>query len=115
VEADLLRAQGSRYGELLSRHATPGRVLDVGAAAGFLQAGLGDAGWTATGLEPNATMVAHARDVLGLDTVQGSLENPPDRPAFDAVCLIQVIGNFYDLGRALAARSPDAPPEGFLK
>jgi SAM-dependent methyltransferase len=112
VEADLLRAQGRRYGDLLSRHAPPGRVLDVGAAAGFLQAGLQDAGWTTTGLEPNARMVAHARDALGLDTLQGSLENPPDRPPFDAVCLIQVIGHFYDLGRALAAVARLTRPGG---
>lgn len=101
VEADLLRAQGRRYGTLLSRYASPGRVLDVGSAAGFVQAGLQDAGWTSTGLEPNGTMVAHARDRLGLDAMQGSLEDPPDWPPFDAVCLIQVIGHFYDLGRAL--------------
>ena len=111
-EADLLRAQGRRYGELLSDHTTPGHVLDVGAAAGFLQAGLADAGWTTTGLEPNARMVAHARDVLGLDTLQGSLEDPPDRPHFDAVCLVQVIGHFYDLGRALAAVGRLTRPDG---
>jgi SAM-dependent methyltransferase len=111
-EADLLRAQGRRYGELLSRHATPGRVLDVGAAAGFLQAGLADVGWTTTGLEPNARMVAHARNVLGLETLQGSLEDPPDRPPFDAVCLVQVIGHFYDLGRALASVSRLTRPDG---
>jgi SAM-dependent methyltransferase len=73
AESDLLRAQGRRYGEILSAHRTPGRVLDVGSAAGFLQAGLEEAGWTSTGLEPNATMVAHARERLGLDAVQGSL------------------------------------------
>jgi SAM-dependent methyltransferase len=104
-EAKLLRAQGRRYGDLLSEHVAPGRVLDVGSAAGFLLAGLQDAKWTVTGLEPNAAMATYARDTLGLDTVQGSLEDSPDLPTFDAVCLIQVIGHFYDLGRALSATS----------
>ena len=103
VEADLLRAQGARYGRLLARHAPPGRVLDVGCAAGFVQAGLADAGWQTTGLEPNGTMAAHARSTLGLEVHQGGLEEAPDWPPFDAVCLIQVIGHFYDLPRALDA------------
>jgi SAM-dependent methyltransferase len=112
VEAELLRAQGKRYGALLARHATPGRVLDVGAAAGFVQAGLEDAGWESTGLEPNATMVAHARERLGLDTVQGSIEDPPDWAPFDAVCLVQVVGHFYDLGRALSSVAKLTRPGG---
>jgi SAM-dependent methyltransferase len=103
VEADLLRAQGARYGRLLARHAPPGRVLDVGCAAGFVQAGLADAGWQTTGLEPNGTMAAHARSTLGLEVHQGGLEEAPDWPPFDAVCLIQVVGHFYDLPRALDA------------
>ena len=103
VERDLLWAQGRRYGRLLAAHARPGRLLDVGSAAGFISGGLGDAGWQVTGLEPNAAMVAHARDTLGQDAVQGSLETaPPDWPPFDAVCLIQVVGHFHDLSRAMA-------------
>lgn len=112
AESDLLRAQGRRYGELLAAHMTPGRVLDVGSAAGFLQAGLEEAGWTSTGLEPNATMVAHARERLGLDAVQGSLEQPPVEGPFDAVCLIQVIGHFYDLSRALRQAAALTRPGG---
>lgn len=110
--SDLLRAQGRRYGALLARHIAPGRVLDVGSAAGFLQAGLRDAGWTTAGLEPNATMAAHARDRLGLDVVQGSIEHPPDWPAFDAVCLIQVVGHFFDLAKALSSVARLTRPGG---
>lgn len=111
-EADLLRAQGRRYGELLINHRPPavGRVLDVGSAAGFLQAGLADAGWTTTGLEPNGTMVANARDELGLDTVMCGLEQAPDLPPFDSVCLIQVIGHFNDLPKAMRALSKLTKP-----
>ncbi len=102
TERDLLWAQGRRYGALLAEHAAPGRLLDVGSAAGFISGGLAEAGWTVTGLEPNAAMVAHAVDRLGLDAVQGSLEEAPDLPPFDAVCLIQVVGHFHDLSRAMA-------------
>ena len=103
VEADLLRAQGVRYGQLLAGIVGSGRLLDVGCAAGFLQAGMAQAGWTTTGLEPNATMVNHARSRLGLDVMQGTLESPPSLEPFDAVTLIQVIGHFFDLSRALSS------------
>lgn len=112
IEADLLRAQGLRYGQLLAGHATPARVLDVGSAAGFISAGLRDAGWTPTGLEPNPTMVAHARDNLELDAAQGSLEDAPAWEPFDAVCLIQVIGHFHDLARAMASVARLTRPDG---
>jgi SAM-dependent methyltransferase len=84
----------------------------VGSAAGFISAGLADAGWRPTGLEPNASMVAHAREVLGLDASQGSLEDAPDGEPFDAVCLIQVIGHFHDLPRALASAARLTRPGG---
>lgn len=112
AEGDLLRAQGRRYGEVLSAHMPPGRVLDVGSAAGFLQAGLEEAGWKSTGLEPNATMVAHARGHLGLEAVQGSLERPPVEGPFDAICLIQVIGHFFDLSQALRQAAALTRPGG---
>ena len=112
VEADLLRAQGRRYGALLSRYAAPGRALDVGSAAGFVQAGLTDLGWITTGLEPNGRMVAYAKEALGLDAVQGSLEDAPDWPPFQALCMIQVIGHFHSLGRALRSAAKLTCPGG---
>jgi len=52
-EARLLRAHGSRYARLLASHLAPGRVLDVGAAAGFVLEGLLDDGWTGAAVEPH--------------------------------------------------------------
>ena len=39
-EAELLRAHGRRYAKRLARFMKPGRVLDVGAAAGFVMQGM---------------------------------------------------------------------------
>ncbi len=101
ADGELLRAQGRRYGQLLKNHAPPGTLLDVGAAAGFIQAGLEDTGWSTTGLEPNPSMSAYARDSLGLNNIPGTLEDLPELPQFDVVCMIQVVGHFHDLSRAL--------------
>lgn len=110
--AAMLRAHGRRYGQLVRPYLTPGRVLDVGAAAGFVLQGLADAGWQGVGLEPNAAMAAHARGVLGLDVRVGTLEAPGDlraddpgagdgaHPGFDLVAMIQVVAHFHDLRTA---------------
>lgn len=104
-EAELLRQQGVRYADVLEKYLPQGRLLDVGCAAGFLQAGFEERGWSTTGLEPNASMVSHAQEKLGLHVVQGSLESVGELPPFDAVCLIQVIGHFHNLTQAMQSVS----------
>jgi SAM-dependent methyltransferase len=101
AEADLLRRRGQRYGRILAKHTPPGRILDVGAAAGYLMEGYAQAGWTAVGIEPNDTMAAHAR-ARGVDVRTGivteemlsALTIEPD--SFDAVAVIQVIAHVID-------------------
>jgi hypothetical protein len=56
-EADLLRSYGRRYGRLLAQVGAR-RVLDVGAAAGFIMRGMIEAGCSAVGIEPNSSMAA---------------------------------------------------------
>ena len=48
-EAEMLRGRGRDYGFKLARHARPGRMLDVGAAAGFILQGFVDQGWSGIG------------------------------------------------------------------
>jgi hypothetical protein len=62
---------------MLKRFTPPGSVLDVGAAAGFLLAGLRQIGWSGSGVEPNDRMAEHARSQLGLNVRTGTLESLP--------------------------------------
>jgi SAM-dependent methyltransferase len=142
-EERLLRKRGARYGRLLARHRTPGTVLDVGAAAGFIAAGLRDAGWRPTGVEPNPAMAQHARRAFGLPMVTGGLasafaartgdEKPgasrsgapshwsgaetaslaPDA-RFDAVSLVQVIAHLPDPADALRTLHEHLQPGGLV-
>jgi|GEM_PF-3512162 len=106
-EAKLLTAHGRRYARILSRLAQPGRLLDVGAAAGFILQGLADAGWDGHGIEPNATMARHAREQLNLDVACGTLEDMPTDSPFDVVSMIQVVAHFLDPHQATRqARRP---------
>jgi SAM-dependent methyltransferase len=101
AEGAILRAHGRRYGELLKRHVRPGRLLDVGAAAGFVLEGFIQAGFDGFGIEPNASMAAHAREKMGLKVFAGTLENYDEDVRFEVVSMIQVLAHFVDPARAL--------------
>jgi SAM-dependent methyltransferase len=109
--AVLLREQGRRYGEIVARHRAPGRMLDVGAAAGFMLQGFHDAGWAGCGIEPNARMARFAREQLALDVACGIAEDIRSGQAFDLVAMIQVMAHFADpvqvLSKVAAATAPD--------
>ncbi len=112
-EAELLRAHGRRYGQLLSNYMTPGAVLDVGAASGFVLQGLFDCGWKGSGLEPNASMAAYARNDLGLPVETGSLESFQSDDRFQLINMIQVVPHFAQLQSAFEAAASVTAPAGF--
>lgn len=95
-ESRLLFQHGKRYGKLLNRFTPAGRLLDVGAAAGFILQGLCSEGWTGRGVEPNTAMARYAAVHLGLDVVNCPFEMFPDDEPFDAISLIQVMAHFLD-------------------
>jgi SAM-dependent methyltransferase len=112
-EAEILRTQGQKYGSLLARHMTPGTLLDVGAAAGFVLKGFLDQGWSGEGIEPNPAMAEYARTHLGLRVVTGTLEGFESEREYDVVSMIQVIAHFVDLQRALRVAAERTRQGGF--
>lgn len=96
IEKEMLRERGRMYARKLVKHISPGKMLDVGSAAGFILKGFSDEGWSGTGLEPNAAMVNLGCDTLGLDMSRGTLETYQTDKKFDLVSMIQVIAHFYD-------------------
>lgn len=99
-EEDLLVAHGRRYGRLLKRYMPAGRVLDIGAAAGFILKGLTEAGWSGDGVEPNTSMAKVAQEKYGLHVQIGALEDVVVDEQYDAVTMIQVAAHFHDVRRA---------------
>jgi SAM-dependent methyltransferase len=112
-EGPLLRNHGRRYARLLRRFTSPGTLLDVGAAAGFILRGFCDLGWQGRGLEPNEAMAAHARTVLHVDVQTGDLENWRPAAQFTLVSMIQVVAHFHDLRRAFRTAADATQPGGF--
>lgn len=114
AEAPLLREHGRYYGRLLTKFTKPGRVFDVGAAAGFVLQGLCDAGWTGCGMEPNERMAAFAREKLGLLVETGSFESFSPAERYDLVSMIQVVAHFIDVRKAFAVASETVAAGGLL-
>ena len=112
-EAKILTAHGSRYGTLLKLYTTPGTILDVGAAAGFILKGFQESGWVGIGLEPNLSMAIYGRTQLGLQIETGNLEQFSSTQQFDCVSMIQVIAHFYDIREALQKAVEVTRPGGF--
>jgi len=103
--------------EVLAPYARPpGRVLEVGCAAGFFLRVMEDAGWTTTGLEIARPMVEHARRELGLPDVRhGDLLDIelPERH-YDVIALWDVIEHLEDPREHLARAVPLLADDGVV-
>ncbi|MBS1921549.1 MAG: class I SAM-dependent methyltransferase [Bacteroidetes bacterium] len=100
-EKDILIRAGKKYAKIVGKYTKVGKVLDVGSAAGFILKGFEDMGWNCQGIEPNDTMASYGRNELNLNITTGGFEefNSPNK--FDLITLIEVIGSFYDLDKAM--------------
>lgn len=113
AENKLLRAHGQRYAKLIADYAKPGKILDVGAAAGFILQGFVDAGWTGLGIEPNVKMADVARRNMGLNVVAGTLEETELCKEYDLVSFIQVVSHFVDVRNAFSKAAKATKDKGF--
>lgn len=97
LEKDMLIKRGEYYADKMSKYMRPGKVLDIGAAAGFLLKGFENEGWEGIGIEPNHTMAEYGKNELGVDIKTGTIETVEVKGTFDLVILIQVAAHIYDL------------------
>ena len=109
----LLRNHGIRLAKKVERFCSPGTVLDIGCAAGFILQGFQDVGWSGKGIEPNRKMAEFARDYCQTDVHIGSLDNDASQEQFDLVTLIQVIAHFEDPIKTVAAAINRIRPGGY--
>jgi SAM-dependent methyltransferase len=87
-EERLHRLAARRRLERLERVIAPGRLLDVGAAAGFFVDEAGRHGWTACGIDISPTMVRWGRDERGADLSVCDLQDfESPRGSFDVVTM----------------------------
>jgi SAM-dependent methyltransferase len=117
-ERTMLIKRGATYAGILSRFIEkPGRLLDIGAAAGFLLKGLVKLGWDGSGVEPNEKMAEYGRTQLGLKMFSGTIESYteiPPKEKYDLICLVQVIAHFLDPKRVVRSCAGLLNPGGFV-
>ncbi|MCD9188705.1 MAG: class I SAM-dependent methyltransferase [Pyrinomonadaceae bacterium] len=114
-EGEMLTKRGRMYAKILEKYSgKKGKMLDVGAAAGFLLKGFVNENWNGTGLEPNAEMAGFGREKLNLDIKQGSLEEFETNEKFDLISMIQVAAHFYEPRKAFEKAFDLLNENGFL-
>lgn len=95
----------------------PGRVLDVGCAAGFFLKAMKDKGWETHGIEISPTVSDYARNELGIDGVRtGDVSLLADFPErrFDVITFWDVVEHLEDPRAALRAAHRLLKKDGIL-
>lgn len=117
ADAELYRETYRRRWAVLAPHlGAPGRVLDVGCAAGFFLEVARAKGWDVFGFEPSDAIRATAAAALGAERVRGGrlLEAGFERASFDLVTLWDVLEHTPDPPGTLRAVAELAKPSGTL-
>lgn len=103
--------------KVIERYKTsPGRVLDIGCAAGFFLKVMEEKGWETTGVEISASMADFARTDLKLSNVfTGALDAQSFEPeSFDVITLWDVIEHLEDPRPVLATAKRLLKNDGIL-
>lgn len=117
ADAELYRETYRRRWAVLAPHfGAPGRVLDVGCAAGYFLEVAREKGWDVFGYEPSAPIRETACAALGADRVRGGrlLDAGFERASFDLVTLWDVLEHVPDPLATLRAVGELAKPDGKL-
>lgn len=114
LEKDILIKGGEYYAGIISNYLSPGKVLDIGCAAGFILKGFENKGWRGTGIEPNAGMAEYGRTVMGLNIKKGILDSVQLEEKFDLIIIIQVIGQINNLKNSIVKMSDYLKPGGHI-
>jgi 2-polyprenyl-3-methyl-5-hydroxy-6-metoxy-1,4-benzoquinol methylase len=114
LEKNMLIKRGEYYAEKMGRWMTPGAVLDVGAAAGFILKGFENKGWQGRGVEPNRSMVEYGKNEVGVNIKTGTIETVEFEEKFDLVILIQAAAHIYDLHNSMKRINAFLNPGGHV-
>lgn len=92
----------------------PGRLLEIGTAAGYALDEARAAGWTVRGLELSGQAARHARDRFGLDVVEGGIGDIEGGPSYDVILALQTLEHIPAVRAALGTLRAALVPGGLL-
>lgn len=82
---------------LAERHPNRGRLLEVGSSLGYLLGYFREDRWEVVGVDPWAEAVLYSREVMNIETTQGTLRDFEAEPgSFDAMLMMHVIEHVPD-------------------
>lgn len=114
-EERLHRTAARRRLERLEQVIGSGRLLDVGAAAGFFVDEAGSRGWEACGIDISPTMVRWGHEQLGVDLTVGDLQDlEPSSGPFDVVTMWDYLEHSRDPAADVARARMLLRPGGVL-
>ncbi|HWN70009.1 MAG TPA: class I SAM-dependent methyltransferase [Haliangium sp.] len=95
----------------LRRHMSSGRILEIGSGAGYFLEQAKQAGYTVQGLDIMRDFVAYSSQVLGVPTVEGTLQTAPFADgSFDVIYFRDVLSHLAapreELGRMYRLLAP---------
>jgi len=100
----------SRILDVIEKHCTRGRLLDIGCGCGFFLRTAKDRGWSVSGVDPSEQSIAKARELVGDAASVGTLQNVNIGSPFDVVTMINVLDHlrepWKDLSRVVALLRP---------
>lgn len=101
---------------ITSRKPTPGRVLDIGSAAGFFLATMKEVGWECHGIELSEFMAAKSKELFQLEHIRsGTITSSPYSDGFfDVVTFWDVIEHLEDPLVHLKKARELLKPDGLL-
>lgn len=114
LEKDLLIRRGEYYADKLNKYMNPGKVLDIGCAAGFILKGFENKKWEGTGVDPNKLMVEYGKHNLGLNLFQGTIETFELKTKFDLITIIQVAAHINDLNSSVNRMKENLNSGGYI-
>ena len=114
LQKNMLIKRGEYYADKISAYTSPGKVLDVGSAAGFILKGFENKSWIGTGIEPNASMAKYGRQVLGVNVKEGTLETVALDKKYDLITIIQVIAHLNDVKGSINKLATYLKPGGHV-
>jgi SAM-dependent methyltransferase len=120
-EPHWLRRLERRYGQHMRSSVVhraagrAGRILDIGAATGIFLDGMRRRGWETVGVEPTTVAARYARERLGLDVIEGRLEDTAFPAAsFDAITMWDVLEHVHEPRAIFAEVARLLRPGGLL-
>ncbi|MBU2541469.1 MAG: class I SAM-dependent methyltransferase [Candidatus Omnitrophica bacterium] len=101
--------------KIIKKYKQDGRLLDVGCAGGHFLMNARKSGFKTFGVEPNKKMAEHARVVLGLDVVCGTLEDVDYEPDyFDIIHAGDVLEHMLNIRKSLEVLKTLLKEDGIL-